>query len=134
MKPLTLLCAVLLFAVGCTQHQEERIPIMEGVSGKKSVSIAELQEVASMGLGACGRCQRKWGEGNYGHSTMYDEHRGCFPLCENCWRELATPDARLPYYRQLIDLQARQEEIFDTERGEAERHWTLLERAVMEGK
>lgn len=28
--------------------------------------------------------------------------RGCFPLCEPCWKALRTPANRLPYYRQLI--------------------------------
>ena len=28
---------------------------------------------------------------------------GCFVLCEQCWQELATPEARMPYYRGLYD-------------------------------
>jgi hypothetical protein len=32
---------------------------------------------------------------------MYSDERGCFPLCETCWQELGTPEARLPFYRKL---------------------------------
>ena len=35
------------------------------------------------------------------HSTMYSDGSGCFPLCESCWQELGTPEARMPYYREL---------------------------------
>lgn len=28
---------------------------------------------------------------------------GCFPLCEGCWSELASPEARIEYYKMLID-------------------------------
>jgi hypothetical protein len=36
------------------------------------------------------------------HYTDWSEHSGCGPLCEQCWQELATPEARLPYYEQLM--------------------------------
>jgi hypothetical protein len=36
-----------------------------------------------------------------GHSTQYSYGSGCFPLCEECWEELGTPQARMPFYRDL---------------------------------
>lgn len=32
--------------------------------------------------------------GDHGMQTS-----GCFALCEECWRDLGNPEARLPYYR-----------------------------------
>lgn len=43
------------------------------------------------------------------HGTMYERSEnwasgsGCFPLCEDCWIELRTPEARMPYYMKLVD-------------------------------
>jgi hypothetical protein len=64
------------------------------------------------GKGTCYRCGLTWGDAK-DHTTPY--HRcgdslandpvgcaGCFPLCEPCWRELATPEARLPFYERLV--------------------------------
>lgn len=50
--------------------------------------------------GTCGRCRRPWAC-VAPHITHYTEARGCFPLCEACWRALDHPGARLPYYRAL---------------------------------
>jgi len=47
------------------------------------------------------RCWRSW-EITKSHPTHYSNGRGCFPLCEECWRELA-PEQRLPFYRKLYD-------------------------------
>ena len=55
----------------------------------------------ALGYGSCGRCGRTW-KFVKGHSTNYSENHGCFPLCENCWKDL-TPEQRLPYYRDLFD-------------------------------
>jgi hypothetical protein len=49
----------------------------------------------------CARCKLPWPECN-SHVTMYSENEGCFPLCEDCWQELGTPSARLPYYRSMV--------------------------------
>lgn len=49
---------------------------------------------------SCGRCGRPWTICE-GHTTPYDRSGGCFPLCEQCWREL-TPEDRLPYYEELF--------------------------------
>ena len=36
------------------------------------------------------------------HSTMYEQHRGMYPLCEECWAMLDA-QRRLPYYKALLD-------------------------------
>lgn len=68
------------------------------------------------GWGTCGRCGTPWAC-TEGHSTPYEwsgyrwQPRGAiecrvsssmFPLCELCWQELETPEARLPYYEALV--------------------------------
>lgn len=53
------------------------------------------------GYGTCGRCNLPWYAG-YPHDTEYMERTACFALCGSCWRELATPEARLPYYQYLV--------------------------------
>jgi len=35
------------------------------------------------------------------HVTDVTDNKGMFPLCENCWRELRTAEARRPYYMRL---------------------------------
>lgn len=55
---------------------------------------------ARASLSWCARCKTKW----YwieSHTTRYADGQGCFPLCEPCWRDLKTPERRLPYYRGL---------------------------------
>lgn len=52
-------------------------------------------------IGRCYRCGMAWRR-NY-HITDYRDGSGCFPLCEWCWVRL-TPEQRLPYYMQLMDL------------------------------
>lgn len=37
------------------------------------------------------------------HVTKYTSTTGCFPLCEGCWTELEVPEARIEYYKMLID-------------------------------
>lgn len=65
-------------------------------------------------VGGCFRCGTKWKTGQAWHLTPYEweqdifpgkryASRSCFPLCESCWLALATPAARLPYYRYLVD-------------------------------
>lgn len=75
-------------------------------------------------LGTCYRCRRPWKSharkkiapnhyrqlsrmrfwgllGVEPHLTRYKGDASCFPLCEDCWRELGTAEARIPYYRLL---------------------------------
>jgi len=49
----------------------------------------------------CGRCRWPWAVVRL-HSTHFDSNRGMFPLCEDCWTELQTPEDRMPYYDALI--------------------------------
>lgn len=94
---------------------------------------AHIERVLSPTLGTCFRCRRPWRTyarkrtglhsfmqlkrqrywglvGVDKHETPYKpEHResGCFPLCEGCWAAL-TPEARLPFYDELVDMWKRQ--------------------------
>lgn len=54
------------------------------------------------GFGECLRCGGTW-DHTQEHLTEYTAGGACFPLCEFCWSDLATPEARLPYYRALVD-------------------------------
>jgi hypothetical protein len=63
---------------------------------------AATERAASPGFSWCFRCGRPWNH-VVGHSTRYTEHSGCFPLCESCWTRLGHPEARIPYYRTLIE-------------------------------
>lgn len=87
-------------------------------------------------LGTCNRCQTSWGVIE-GHTTDYG-YQGCFPLCEGCWADLATPTARLPFYRKLWASWVHEERdyAFSTPESLANVRdkWTLIRRAVMEGK
>jgi len=58
--------------------------------------------LAAPGYSWCGRCKFPW-KFVKSHRTDYSPSRGVFPLCEKCWEELATPEARLPYYKELYD-------------------------------
>lgn len=80
---------------------------------KKNLSLVEKLKLAPMlqmqarGLGTCLRCRWPWPFCNE-HSTRYEERKGMFPLCETCWKDLETPEARLPYYVELVDMWRRQ--------------------------
>jgi len=37
------------------------------------------------------------------HVTDYNNGHGLFPLCEGCWTLLGHPEARIPYYKTLVD-------------------------------
>lgn len=51
--------------------------------------------------GQCGRCNLPWYAARP-HDTEYMDGRSCFTLCRRCWSDLATPEARLPYYQYLV--------------------------------
>lgn len=74
---------------------------------------------------ACGRCELPWAVCD-SHITDYDERHGCFPLCEDCWQELETPDARLPFYMAMCDWWETMSEA-DDERRETIRRAVLNE-------
>lgn len=56
--------------------------------------------------GRCYRCHLPWDlvrlHGGQTHSTHFKRSSGLFPLCCDCWQELSSPEARLPYYRALF--------------------------------
>jgi hypothetical protein len=56
------------------------------------------------------------------HYTQYTAINGCSPLHERCWKTLKTPEARLPYYRQLV-----------FEMWEESGVWPYVEKAVLDG-
>lgn len=78
----------------------------------------------------CGHCTRTWNVCKC-HITdyMYENFItwGCFPLCEDCWKEL-TIEERLPYYEKLWETWLAQ----DTDKTEKE-HAAIL-KAVQNGK
>jgi len=76
------------------------------------------------GLGHCQRCLTNWAFVD-NHATPYSPSRGCFPLCESCWRELE-PAGRLPFYRQLWQSWE------DETPGYA--NWDDIEKSVLDGK
>jgi hypothetical protein len=65
------------------------------------VRIGRFGQRLAPGYSWCHRCLTPWLFVPL-HDTAYSEFEGCFPLCEECWRELETPARRLPYYRELL--------------------------------
>lgn len=72
---------------------------------------------------ACGRCGAPY-DGTQEHQTQYKNNWFIFVLCEHCWRELKTPEARMPYYRGSFDYN---ESMFKQEDGK----WEAISNAVM---
>lgn len=104
------------------------------------------------GIGCCERCYRTWDIVTI-HSTWYDlndvmqkvkieginyaiitpiERKGCFPLCQDCWQDLETPEARLPFYRRLMDQWERIDRDMDRHLGR-EMEWEGMKAAVLAG-
>ena len=90
----------------------------------------------SPNYGQCGRCHTPW---RYveGHTTLYRDSQGCFPLCKLCWSEL-TPEARLPYYRALWFKWLGQTAAIRSEEGVEQtelllERWPFIEKAVLAG-
>jgi len=84
-----------------------------------------LSRLLSPEFGYCYRCERTWNTCD-GHSTLFTENSGCFPLCEQCWGEL-NPKERLPYYRLLFNEWVKQ--------GEKDMSlWVKIEKSVLDGK
>jgi hypothetical protein len=85
---------------------------------------AAIERFFAPGYSTCFRCRRPW-KFVEPHITDYTPGQGCFPLCESCWTALATPEARLPFYRRLHAIWGRSR---TTDR------WEDIRRAVMGGK
>ena len=71
------------------------------------LQLAPLVQSMLPGTSVCGRCKLPWYV-VYGHSTNYEYGSRCFPLCEDCWKELREPNNRLPYYEALIRIWEKQ--------------------------
>lgn len=68
--------------------------------------IGKLSWPFQNGAGACARCKTVW-RFVVPHYTFYDvtrqgSRRAVRPLCERCWAELGAPEARYPYYADLM--------------------------------
>ena len=61
-----------------------------------------IERFLAPSYGTCKRCNRPWLFVKW-HTTYYMRGAGCFPLCEDCWRQLETPEKRMPFYRQMWD-------------------------------
>lgn len=83
------------------------------------------------GYGACYRCGDSW-YWKEQHITTFNTSEsgasGCFPLCEECWRQL-TPEERLPYYVRLMHRWLT-DDVFALE---YLRMWPAIEKAVLAG-
>ena len=68
----------------------------------KGWRIGRVSQFLTPGYSWCGRCQTTWAFVD-GHSTYVEgTAAGAFPLCTQCWEDLRTPDARMPFYRALF--------------------------------
>lgn len=65
-----------------------------------NLRLGPISRILSPGYGCCGRCRTTWNFVRH-HTTFYTAADGCFPLCEKCWQDLESPEARLPFYRAL---------------------------------
>lgn len=88
--------------------------------------IGRLGCLFAPGYGCCFRCGTPW-KFVREHSTEYRSGSGCFPLCEKCWRGLGTPEARLPFYRQLWEMWKSKGS------PKSEETWQQIEAAVRSG-
>lgn len=79
--------------------------------------------------GWCGKCKKTW-DIVEGHLTQFDNSHSCFPLCEKCWSDLKTPEARLHYYRELVNNW----KMSDSPKDHAEDNWAGIKEAVLAGK
>ena len=65
------------------------------------------------GIGGCLRCGDRWNWKSL-HVTMYTTSRGCFPLCESCWRG-AGPGEIERYYSELVRRWRQDGSFYDQE-------------------
>lgn len=95
------------------------------LSLKTRKALGAAASLVMPGYSTCHRCFRPWSICD-GHVTNYSRHRGCFPLCTDCWGEL-TPSDRLQFYRQLWNEWRGQGHKDDST-------WEQIEAAVLAGK
>lgn len=80
----------------------------------------------------CLRCADRWRDGTEHHVTDFVDGRGCFPLCEPCWKSLVTPEKRWPYYVMMLGEWLAQ--MPESEATWFETTFPAIKRAVMEGR
>jgi hypothetical protein len=85
--------------------------------------IGRLSDWLAPGYSHCMRCRTNW-QFCEGHTTIVSENGGMFPLCEQCWRELA-PHERLKYYGELYSEWAAS--------GPSPHDWESIKTAVLRG-
>jgi hypothetical protein len=94
-----------------------------------SMTRAEINEVAyelplawylSPRTRRCGRCRLPRTVAPP-HLTHYSVHCRVWALCQDCWRDLRTPDRRLPYYERVVTKQWPLK-------------WRAVKKAVMQGR
>ncbi len=95
---LILLLALMIFFSGGTTrtvlHKQE--PFFKRI-------IPYLERCAFPGYSYCQKCGRPWAVTD-GHTTDYGRGWGTFPLCKTCWEVLETPENRLPYYLEMMEM------------------------------
>lgn len=102
---------------------------MRGISLIVKRLIGIIENALVPGWGYCYRCKRTWCFTKK-HITNYTKKKGCFPLCESCWKVL-TPSERIPYYRELW----KEWERVNKRDNEYElEEWEIIEKAVLEEK
>lgn len=87
------------------------------------LQISDLMQALFPSFSSCGRCKMPWSLVRC-HITNYSPVAGMFPLCEDCWTELRTPENRMPYYRELFNSWDR------LGRPVREGDWRVIETAV----
>ena len=85
--------------------------------------IGQQGQAMSPGISWCYRCETPWTFVK-SHTTQITRTQGCFPLCEQCWSELETPRARMPFYRAMWESWSADGVSSATE-------WALIEAAVL---
>ncbi len=62
-----------------------------------------IARATAPGYSHCQKCGMPW---KYveGHSTIYESGSGTFSLCEKCWDVCGTPEKRLPYYKEMMEM------------------------------
>lgn len=112
--------------------------------GDEYVKALESESLPMPALKGCRRCGRLHTEVP-SHCTDFHDYRGMCPMCETCWWELETPEARMPWYRGLW-LLWEMEALYEGcpvgshidglppfERGHDREPWEIIEAAVLAG-
>lgn len=63
---------------------------------------AKMLRLIAPGYSWCLRCGVPW-KFTREHVTNYSSTSGIFPLCKYCWTLLGSPEARIEYYKMLVD-------------------------------